>query len=135
MNEALWNTALARRGIEFILQDPVRYILLTGSKVGVHFNFWFSKESSSISNWMRVLSFGLYLPLFVLGIILSTKDWKRCSLIYLFILLFNLMHILSWAGTRYRLPVDAALMPFAGLTVLFVLSAFAKINSKIHFST
>jgi hypothetical protein len=84
---------------------------------------------------MRVLSFGLYLPLFVLGIILSTKDWKRCSLIYLFILLFNLMHILSWAGTRYRLPVDAALMPFAGLTVLFVLSAFAKINSKIHFST
>jgi len=29
-----------------------------------------------------------------------------------------LTHLLSWALIRYRLPVDAALMPFAGLAVV-----------------
>jgi hypothetical protein len=118
INEAEWNNVLTRRGVEFILQDPTRYLMLTLSKAGVHFNFWFSAESGLVSNLMRVLSFGLYLPFFIGGLVLSFKEWRRCSLIYLFGLSFSLLHILSWAGIRYRLPVDAALMPFAGLAVL-----------------
>jgi 4-amino-4-deoxy-L-arabinose transferase-like glycosyltransferase len=118
MNEAQWNTALTLRGLEFIRQDPGRYLLLSLDRVGYFFNFWFSAESSLASNLMRVLSFGLYLPFFIYGLLLSFKDWRRYSLIYLFGVVYSVMHILTWAGVRYRLPVDAALMPLAALAVV-----------------
>ena len=69
---------------------------------------------------MRVLSFGIYLPFFVLGLILSLQVWQRCSLIYLFVIVFSLLHIFTWASIRYRLPIDAALMPFAGLAIFSI---------------
>jgi hypothetical protein len=128
LNEAQWNSALTRRGIEFILQDPVRYLFLTLSKTGVHFNFWFSSESNLFSNLMRVASFGLFLPFFLAGIGLSwNQERMRASLIYWFLLIFNLLHILTWSGARYRLPVDAALMPFAALAVVTLISYTKKV--------
>jgi hypothetical protein len=124
LNEAEWNTELTRRGLEFIRQDPGRYLALTLSKAANQFTFWFLGESSLASDLMRVLSFGLYLPFFIAGLVLSWKERRRCSLIYLFVVVFNLLYILSWSGTRYRLPVDAALMPFAGLAVLWLIQKF-----------
>ena len=118
LNEAQWNTALTRRGLEFILQDPLRYGLLTLDKIEVHFRFWFSPELDLSSNLMRTLSYGLYLPFFIAGLLISRRNWRQCSLVYLFTIVFSLLHILTWAGIRYRLPVDAALMPFVGLAVI-----------------
>jgi len=125
LNEAQWNTELTRRGFEFIVQDPQRYFLLTLSKAAVQFNFWFSKESSLSANLLRVLSFGLYLPFFIAGLILSWRERRRASLIYLFVITISMLHILTWAGIRYRLPVDAALMPFAALALQ---TAFMKLR-------
>jgi hypothetical protein len=127
LNEAQWNTALTKRGLEFILQDPGRYLRLTLSKAAVQFNFWFSTATSLEGNLMRVLSFGLYLPFFIAGLILSWPYRQRASLVYLFAVTFNLLHILTWAGIRYRLPVDAALMPFAALALH---AAYSKIRKS-----
>jgi hypothetical protein len=120
LNEAQWNAELTRRGVQFMLDEPGRWLRLSLDRVGVFFNFWFSAESNLASNLMRVLSFGLYLPLFIGGLILSRREWRRCSLIYLFALVFSGLHILSWASIRYRLPVDAALMPFAGYALVWL---------------
>ncbi len=117
LNEATWNTALTKRGLEFALQDPQRYLKLTLSKVAVQFKFWFEDGATLESNLLRFLSFGLLLPVFIAGLLLSLRDWRRCMLIYLFVAVFNGLHILTWAGIRYRLPVDAALMPFAALAI------------------
>jgi len=121
LNEAQWNSALTIRGLQFILQDPHRYLLLSLDRVGIFFNFWISPESNLSSNLMRVLSYGLYLPFFIYGLILSLREWKRYSLIYLFTLSFSAMHILTWASIRYRLPVDAALMPLAALALVDII--------------
>jgi 4-amino-4-deoxy-L-arabinose transferase-like glycosyltransferase len=117
LNEAQWNTQLTKRGLQFILEDPGRYLQLTLDRFRIFFDFWFRPESSLISNLMRVLSFGLYLPFFIAGLIFSLRAWRSASIIYLFILVFSAIHILTWASVRYRLPVDAALMPFAALAV------------------
>jgi hypothetical protein len=122
LNEAQWNSALTPRGLQFILQDPRRYLLLSMDRVGIFFNFWFSSESDLSSSLMRVFSFGLYLPFFIFGLILSLRSWRRCSLIYLFAFIFSAMHILTWSSIRYRLPVDAALMPFAAFAVVHLAS-------------
>lgn len=118
LNEAQWNTALTLRGLQFILQDPQRYLLLSLDRIHVFFNFSFSSDSDLLSNLMRVLSFGLYLPFFLLGLFFSRHSWKQASLIYLFVVIFSLMHIMTWASVRYRLPIDAVLMPFAALALV-----------------
>lgn len=124
LNEAQMDNELTLRGLEFMLQEPGRYALLSLSRIPIYFNFWPSPESETLSNISRVLSFGLYLPFFLYGLFLSRRNRRRCSLLYLFGLVYSLMHILTWASIRYRLPVDAAFMPFAALAVVTLAQRF-----------
>ena len=117
-NEAELNRALTRKGMQFILADPERYLWLTLNKTLEYFKFWPSSDSSRISNLNRVLSFGLYLPFMVLGLYLSFSRWRNFVPLYLFMVIHTGIHLLSWPSLRYRLPVDAILMVFAGLTIV-----------------
>jgi 4-amino-4-deoxy-L-arabinose transferase-like glycosyltransferase len=117
-NEARLDRALTKRGIEFILADPERYLRLTLDKTLEFFWFWPSSDSSRISNLNRVLSFGLYLPFMLLGLGLSLSRWRSFVVLYLFIFIHTTIHLLSWPAPRYRLSVDAVLIVFAGLAVL-----------------
>ena len=40
------------------------------------------------------------------------------ALILMFAVFYSILHIMTWAMPRYRLPVDAVLMPFAALALL-----------------
>jgi 4-amino-4-deoxy-L-arabinose transferase-like glycosyltransferase len=117
-NEAELNRALTRKGIQFILADPGRYMRLTLDKTLEYFKFWPSTDSSRISNLNRVFSFGLYLPFMLLGLYLSFSRWRNFVPLYLFIVIHTAIHLLSWPSLRYRLPVDAVLMVFAGITII-----------------
>jgi 4-amino-4-deoxy-L-arabinose transferase-like glycosyltransferase len=117
-NEAQLDRALTKRGIEFILADPERYLWLSLDKTLEYFWFWPSSDSSRISNLNRVLSFGLYLPFMVLGLILSVSRWRNFLPLYLFIIIHTGIHLLSWPAPRYRLSVDAVSMVFAALALL-----------------
>jgi 4-amino-4-deoxy-L-arabinose transferase-like glycosyltransferase len=117
MNEAQINDLLTARGIKFMLSDPLRTIKLSFSKIDDYFRFWPWSESSAISNLARVLSFGVFLPFMIYGLFLSFRKWRDYSLLYLFIFIYSGIHILSWPGPRYRLPVDALLIIFAGLAL------------------
>ena len=116
-NEAQLDRALTQRGIEYIRSDPKRYLLLTLDKTLEFYKFWPSSESSRISNLNRVLSFGLYLPFMPFGLFLSFSRWRSFVALYLFIVIHTGIHLLSWPAPRYRLPVDAVLMVFAGLAL------------------
>jgi hypothetical protein len=117
-NEAELNQALTLKALEFIIADPQRYLWLDLNKTLEYFKFWPSSDSSRISNLGRVLSFGLYLPFMLLGLGLSLSRWRRFVVLYLFMAIHTGIHLLSWPGLRYRLPVDAVLMVFAGLALL-----------------
>jgi 4-amino-4-deoxy-L-arabinose transferase-like glycosyltransferase len=117
-NEAQLNKALTRKGVEFILADPQRYLWLTLDKTSEYFKFWPSPDSGLISNLNRVLSFGLYLPFMVAGLYLSFSRWRSYLPLYLFSIVHTGIHLLSWPAPRYRLSVDAVLMVFAGLALV-----------------
>ncbi len=117
-NEAELDRALTQRGIEFILADPTRYLWLSLDKTLEYFKFWPSSESGRMSNIVRVLSFGLYLPFMLLGLYLSFSRWRSFAVLYLFILIHTCIFLLSWPAPRYRLPVDAVSMVFAALALL-----------------
>jgi hypothetical protein len=126
LDEAALDQALLLEGTRFVLADPGRYIRLSLSRIKDFFQFWPSPESGIASNYARVLSFGVCLPLMLFGLILTvaerqsvgTRRWQAIVLLYLFIAWYTLIHLASWALVRYRLPVDAVLLPFAALALI-----------------
>ena len=126
LSEAQIDQELLRLGLQFIVDDPGRFITLSLSRAVEYFKFWPTADSSLISNISRVASFGLALPLMLAGLLLSTPlmvnpqfEQQRAQLVllYLFILIYTGIHLASWTLIRYRLPVDAVLLMFAALTV------------------
>jgi len=120
-NEAAMDRALMRAGIQFVLDEPGRYLLLTLSRVRAFFEFWPTPDTSLLHNVGRAGSFGLFLPLMLYGLYLVVRHpglVVHSALLFLFVVFYTAMHLLTWAMVRYRLPVDAALIPLAALGVL-----------------
>jgi len=122
LNEAELDRALLNKGLQFVFDDPMRFVLLSLSRTEEFFKFWPSPQSSLISNISRVGSFGVLLPFMLYGLwisvklILKPKNSEHRSeiiLLYLFICIYTTIHLISWALIRYRLPVDAVLLIFA----------------------
>jgi hypothetical protein len=124
LDEAALDQALLRRGFQFVLDDPVRYLRLSLSRVPAYFQFWPSRASSLTSNIARVGSFALCLPLMLYGLWLSAFGARargrrrEVVLLWSFIVVYSGVHLLSWSLIRYRLPVDGVLVIFAGLAVV-----------------
>jgi hypothetical protein len=123
LDEAALDQALLNRGFQFVLDDPVRYVLLSLSRIPVYFMFWPSNDSGTLSNISRVASFGWLWPFMLYGVIKSIVDQKMkivewfstpMFLLVCFTIIYTGIHLLSWALIRYRLPVDAVLLVFAG---------------------
>jgi 4-amino-4-deoxy-L-arabinose transferase-like glycosyltransferase len=127
LDEAALDKALLKRALATIVADPARFLLLSLSRIPHYFVFWPSATSGAISNVSRVGSFGLFLPFMLYGLFLS---WRYNSLarrsaspfflLYLFMATYTAVHVFTWTLIRYRLPVDAVLLLFAGLAVLEV---------------
>ena len=141
LDEASLDQELLRRGLGFIKDDPVRYILLSISRIPAYFMFWPSSESGMVSNLSRVGSFGWLWPFMLYGFVLSLvkRPWSLIRmmsspvfLLQMFVLIYTGIHLLTWALIRYRLPVDAVLLVFAALAFS---DLYARIFSKRKFQT
>lgn len=131
LSEAQLDRELMRLGIGFVLTDPWRYFLLSLSRIPDYFEFWPTPDTILLHNVGRMVSFGLFLPFMLCGLWMAVRRfgplrtpaaWTRFSvtpvaLILLFMVSYSLLHILTWAMPRYRLPVDAVAMPFAALAL------------------
>lgn len=122
LNEAALDTALLKRGLAFVFDNPGQYLLLSLSRIPVLFEFLPSPQSSFVSNFSRVSSFGLALPFMLAGIWISLRDLIKTktrffdspmSLILAFGFIYSAIHILTWSLVRYRLPIDALFLIFA----------------------
>jgi hypothetical protein len=117
-----------RRGIQFVLDDPVRYLLLSLSRVRAYFEFWPTPDTSLLNNLGRIGSFGLLLPFLLYGLVLALRSprfWANNGLLLLFAAIYVPLHLLTWAMVRYRLPVDAAWMPIAAW-------AMVDLSRRVH---
>jgi hypothetical protein len=140
LNEGKLDRALLQEGIRIVIEDPVRYLILSLTRVEEYFKFWPSKDSALISNISRVGSFGLLLPFMIVGVlgtVSKMRDPTRFQnrqfaiLLFLFIGFYSLLHFLSWTLIRYRLPVDSLLIIFSVLGIINIyncLRYFGKSN-------
>lgn len=124
LDEAAMEQVLLQRGLQFVRDEPGRYLLLSLSRIPVYFTFWPSADSGMASNLSRVASFGLLWPFMLAGTIIvllrqrATILSHSAALLLLFAAIYTGIHILSWALVRYRLPVDAVMLVFAGVAVI-----------------
>ncbi|MCB0181189.1 MAG: glycosyltransferase family 39 protein [Anaerolineae bacterium] len=134
LNEAELDRALLKRSVEIIQEDPLRYLVLSTSRIRDFFKFWPSPESGIVSNISRVLSFGILLPFMIYGFIrhISHSLLSKGLILYLFILNYSAIHFLSWALIRYRLPIDAILIIFASLTIIEISTAIERRQFKLQ---
>jgi 4-amino-4-deoxy-L-arabinose transferase-like glycosyltransferase len=130
LSEAALDKELMKRGIQFVLADPIRYILLSVNRLKDYFLFWPKADSGLLSNISRVGSFGIFLPFMLYGLVISFSKTRLDALsivgkekrpvlflLYMYILIYSGIHLLSWSYVRYRLPVDAVLVIFAALGI------------------
>ncbi|MBI5877781.1 MAG: glycosyltransferase family 39 protein [Chloroflexi bacterium] len=117
LSEPAIDRALFREGLNEIAADPGRFVLLSLNRTKDYFWLVPSDQSSPISNAARLFSFALYLPFMLLGLWLSRKNWRACLPLYLYIGFDTVLHLATWAAPRYRLPSDALLMVFVGLSL------------------
>jgi len=118
LGEPALDRALYRRGVEFILSDPVRFLRLSLNRINGYFWLLPSAQSSLVSNLGRVLSFTIFLPFMVYGLWLSRRHWRACLPLYLYVAFDTVLHLVSWAAPRYRLPGDAVMIIFAALAAV-----------------
>ena len=139
LSEAGLDTALLKRALSGIAADPVRYVQLSVSRIPPYFNFWPSADSGLFSNLTRVGSFGLFLPFMLAGLIRtltykygSWRVWLASpfALVYLFILVYTGIHVLTWTLVRYRLPIDAFLLMFAALAIFKLVEWLSTVRAK-----
>lgn len=145
-NEAQWDRALMARGVQFVLDDPGRYLLLSTSRAVDYFEFWPKASSSLIFNVGRMASFTLLLPFMLYGVWLVMQGERRGvrsegrvasfrsppAFLLLFAIVYSLLHILTWAMPRYRLPVDAVLLIFAAAGLSDLLSRVSWRKRTAH---
>ena len=132
LNEAALDRALLKQGLAFIQAEPGRYLFLSASRVEDYFKFWPSSDSSLISNLSRVFSFGLLLPFMLYGFLyyLRRSLSTEALILYLFVITYTAIHLLSWTLIRYRLPVDAVLLIFAGAALIKLQEKLAQRYAK-----
>jgi 4-amino-4-deoxy-L-arabinose transferase-like glycosyltransferase len=126
LNEADLTYALLHRGISNVLSNPGRFIVLTLNRIKVFFQFWPSSNSSTISNFARVMSFGICLPFMIYGLVLSLKKWQKYILLYAFVVIHCSIYIVSWVMIRYRSPADTVLLLFAAYGINDIYSRLTK---------
>jgi hypothetical protein len=140
LNEGAMDRALLKRGIGFVVADPVRYVRLSASRVSEYFRFWPSPNAGVVSNSARVLSFGLCLPFLLAGLAISlaksdsipgSSERTRNSVLFVIVIasLYTLLHLLSWTLIRYRLPIDAITVPF---TALGMTAAYDRLAAAVR---
>ena len=129
LDEAALDQELMKRGLKFIIDDPGRYLLLSISRIPAYFKFWPSPDSDIVSNVSRVFSFGISWPFMLTGLILAMTNKSTRKIIGLqspmtlllsFMFVYTSIHILTWALIRYRLPVDAVLILFEAVALVYI---------------
>ncbi len=122
LDEAALDRELLKRGLQFVVEDPGRYLVLSLSRIPPYFMFWPSAESSLISNLARRGSFTITLPFMVLGLFQALKRRPSLSSPLVLMLLLALgytgVHVLIWTLIRYRLPVDGVMVIFAAYALV-----------------
>lgn len=131
LNEAQRDAALGRQALEWIVQNPTRFLELTGWRV---FYFWWSSPNYEFDpgwtgtepRYLYTLQMVLHVPILVLAAIggwqALRKNRAAALALVLWLVSITLPYAISVASfRRYRLPAEPALVILAAVGIVGVL--------------
>jgi len=115
------------QGFSFIRNNPKRFVHLLGVKLA--YFLWHrpsiggsyeNQETVGLGRLAYTVGNGVLLPLWMLGIILTIREWRRLSMFYAAILSVLGVNMLYFAGTRYRTPAAPYQILFASCGLVMI---------------
>lgn len=119
---------LARSFYEFARANPKLILKIVYEKF---INFWRiyphanepGKPQSEFGTlkykMVSLLTYGLLLPFFILGLIVAARQWRKAFLLYSLIFLFVCIHSIHASQIRYRLQIVPSFVIFASCGMLW----------------
>ena len=125
MEEITRDKFLYKKTIEVIKENPERFIYLLKNKF---IRFWnvvpnASQFQKPLYRILSVFSFGILLPFFILGFIITFKN-KKAIPMHLLIIFFTVFHMIFLSSIRYRVAIEPFYIIFAVYGLTFLLSLF-----------
>jgi Flp pilus assembly protein TadD len=114
-----------QRTLDHFREDPLLfpkllliklYLFLNDYEIPDNYDFNFIKNQTS-SLKIGFISFGIILPLALIGLFLNRKKSPDFLLLYLFLGTYTLSVLLFYVNSRFRLPILPGLLPFAAFTL------------------
>jgi Flp pilus assembly protein TadD len=137
-------TAISRywftRTVEEVLQQPVAWVRLLGRKLLLTMNAGELVDSESMQEYARFsrllralqwMSFGVVLPLAVLGAWITRRAWRSLVVLYASGAGLALSVVAFYVMSRYRFPLVPIALLFAGATVAAIPAIRAEWRSWI----
>lgn len=121
-------------GMRFIVTNPAAYLKLLLTKLFLLFNqyeipvncsSYFLKQFSGVLR-LPLITFGIIAPLALVGMFLAFKVWRRTFLLYAMIISYVIFMLLFFVLSRYRIPMAAIMIVFAGYAVNWVIEKAIK---------
>lgn len=130
VDESYRDRVFYRLTFDCIKKDPGRFIKLVGKKF---LRFWnvvpnAVEYRSNLYRIISVLSFGILLPFFILGIFKAIHNQKAIFLIWI-IVFFTIFHMIFLASIRYRVAIEPFIIILASsafLTLIDTVRTFSK---------
>jgi len=112
-----------RRAWQFMRSNPETVFHLMKVRF-VHFWRLYPITHSKVQRMAALLSSGIFIPLALLGMLLSLNCWKKTFPIWAAIFSYNLIHLFFLSMLRYRIPLDPFFLIFASFTFITGLELF-----------
>lgn len=114
-DELAWSRAYTDAAAEFVKSNPERVLELAYLKFK---RYWSivpnaAEYGSGLYKWLSILSFGPVLVLAMASLLVNARKWRLLSPIYALIACFTMIHVISIASLRYRLPLEPFLILLA----------------------
>ncbi len=120
------------QGVRFLVNNPGRAVWLLWRKT---LGFWHTVELPSDLNYyfardfspllrLDLLSFGIFAPLGIMGMVLAWRKYPASRLLTLFVAANFLASLIFFNSSRYRLPVVPVVTIFAAFFIMHVYDTF-----------
>jgi len=120
VSEVVLDRQLYRAGLDFIREQPREWIALMGQKL---VSFWWFRPhlgASYEASWTPYykLMYEVLMILFVVGLALSLRHWRRYSLLYMLFVYYTVTNVAFHVLTRFRWEIEPLFLIFVALCVV-----------------
>jgi hypothetical protein len=115
------------KGVRFIVENPDDFFRLSFLKFKRYYNIVpnAAQYSQGYYKLISIASYGVIFLLFLISIFVHIKHFKKLSAIYILFFYFTLLHVVTIASLRYRLPLELFM-------ILLSSDVLSRAYNKLH---